>query len=541
MTRSRPRGEPPRHRRPIRVPAFVFILLGPAWVVGGLLSGCPKDGPVCSEGFSRCGLGCADLASDALNCGACGFTCSTGELCQNGGCQCQSGATLCGDSCVSVASDPRNCGGCAGVDGGERCQAEQVCELGHCRAGCINPGSTQCGQSCVDLRSNVNNCGQCGRRCRNAQSCHQGICTYDVIAACFNTGQVVGIQGDTHLQGDRARVGSAPQSLATLSDVLLLADGLDRRLRQARLSDFSPLAGESSLGASPNHIWIEDPLVYVVNSLGNTLQILQRQASPDGGLFPSGLQLTTIGEVNLGPVSSPQAMVKLGEDLYIPLWGGDGQVARVDVANPRAPFVAKVFDLRDLDLKSFDGGRSYARPGAIALAWGRLYVALNNLDIGYSPSGPGMLARIDPASESVTAVDLGADVCLNAYWLAATERALYVSCGGKTIYGPGYEPLSVEKSGVVVLNDREERTATWTVSCAPGTTGCLPPSVGRFAVFNHQLFLADQAGGRVFVLESVDDRLVERRGHNPVDGGPPIPACSRDGGVSLVIDVIAVP
>jgi len=152
-----------------------------------------------------------------------------------------------------------------------------------------------------------------------------------------------------------------------------------------------------------------------------------------------------------------------------------------------------------------------------------------------------MLAKIDPASERVTTLNLGADVCLNAFWLSADDRALYVSCAGKTIYGPGYVPLAVEKSGVVVLDEGEQRVSTWTVSCAPEATGCLPPSVGRFAVFDHQLFLGDQAGGRVFVLQSADNQLIERRGHNSVDGGPPIPACSRDGGVSLVIDVIAVP
>src|SRR5262249_53660405 len=399
---------------------------------------------ICAEGFDKCGLACADLSSDPLNCGGCGVTCSIGELCQENRCQCRPGTSLCGNACVSTETDPRHCGGCTGLDGRAACAPAQVGELGQCRAECLNQRSTRCGQSCVDLRSDVNNCGQCTRHCGNAQSCHQGICTYDVIAACFNTGQVVGIQGGTHLQGARARVGSSPQSLASLSDVLLVADGLDRRLRQARLGDFSSLPQQISLGASPNHIWIDDPYVYVVNSLGNTLQVLQRRTSPEDGRFPTGIQLETIGELNFGPASSPQAIVQVGEDLYIPLWGGDGQIARVSIANPRAPLVTRLFDLRDLDLKSFDGGRSFARPGAIALAWGKIYIALNNLDTAYSPSGPGMLAKIDPASERVTTLNLGADVCLNAFWLSADDRALYVSCAGKTVYGPGYLPVAVE-------------------------------------------------------------------------------------------------
>jgi len=154
-----------------------------------------------------------------------------------------------------------------------------------------------------------------------------------------------------------------------------------------------------------------------------------------------------------------------------------------------------------------------------------------------------MLARIDPVQGSVDAVYLGADFCLNAFWLAASDDALYVSCSGKATYTfPSYELLAVEKSGVVVLNQREERISAWNVACGPGGAGCVPPSVGRFAVFNHRLYLGDQAGGRVFVVESDGGNLVERRGYNPVDGGAPISACPQDRGMpSLVIDVIAVP
>src|SRR5262249_5817211 len=179
MTHSRLRGELPRSPLFFRIPAIVFGLALPALVASGLLGGCPREGPICAEGFDKCGLACADLSSDPLNCGGCGVTCSIGELCQENRCQCRPGTSLCGNACVSTETDPRHCGGCTGLDGGAACAPEQVCELGQCRAECLNPRSTRCGQSCVDLRSDVNNCGQCGRRCGNAQSCHQGICTYD--------------------------------------------------------------------------------------------------------------------------------------------------------------------------------------------------------------------------------------------------------------------------------------------------------------------------------------------------------------------------
>jgi len=366
---------------------------------------------------------------------------------------------------------------------------------------------------------------------------------------------VVGIYAGEDLVGPRSPVGSNPQALGTDYDVLLVADGLDRLLREAKLADLSLLPELEALGDSPNHIWVEDPYVYVVNSLGDTLQILQRQASPaegsildggirrfpDGGLFPNGLQLTTVGQLFFGMSTSPQSILKVGDDLFIPLYSG--QVAQVNVTDPRAPVVTRMFDLRGIDLRPF-GRPTLPRPGGVATAWGKIYVALANLDADYSPGGPGMLARIDPATGSVDGVDLGADVCLNAFWVAASGDALYVSCSGKATYSfPSFDLIAVEKSGVVALNQREERISAWNVACAPGGTGCIPPSVQRFAIFNHRLYLGDQAGGRVFVVESDGGTLVERRGHNPMaGGGPPIAACVREGGrLSLVSDVIAVP
>ena len=65
--------------------------------------------------------------------------------------------------------------------------------------------------------------------CLEAQSCDNGKRLYDLIVACFNTGQVRGIQADTYLTGPLAEIGTAPQALAVDQNVLLTADGIDRR------------------------------------------------------------------------------------------------------------------------------------------------------------------------------------------------------------------------------------------------------------------------------------------------------------------------
>ena len=529
-----------------------------------LVGACNKGGVICTSGLNPCDNACFDLASDSSNCGACNRQCGGSQICQSGACQCQQGAVLCGGICIDVASDPHNCGACGQLDGGNVCTADEVCEQSQCTTRCTRAEFTICGRSCVDLGSDVNHCGTCGHACRNAGSCHRGFCSYDVVAACFNTGQVVGIQATSGAVGPRQSIRAAPQALGSFEDVLIVADAYDQVLSQARLEDLSPLNGTTRVGSSPNHIVAEGSYVYVVNSLGDTLQILKQTATPadldagsitlpdggirraflDGGLFPSGLQLATVGQVNVGRGTSPQALVKVGTQVYIPIYEGAGTVFQVDVSWPADAGIARSFDLSGIDLRPFDGGTTYPRPSAIAAARGRLYVPLGNLRITpegfYVPGGPALLARIDLDGGQVSGVELG-DSCLDAFWISAADDGLYVSCSGAVTYGPGYVPIAVEKSGVVFLDAQDRVVSTWNVSCAPGATGCLPPVVTRFARIGDQLYLADESAGRIFVVERVNNQLIERRGLNAQDGGPPIDACSRDGGISLVIDVIGIP
>jgi hypothetical protein len=52
-----------------------------------LLVGCLQPtGPVCAEGWSRCGDTCRELDTDATSCGACGRHCNPGQACAGGTC-----------------------------------------------------------------------------------------------------------------------------------------------------------------------------------------------------------------------------------------------------------------------------------------------------------------------------------------------------------------------------------------------------------------------------------------------------------------------
>jgi hypothetical protein len=97
---------------------------------------------MCPAGQVFCGNFCADLATDPLNCGSCGFKCQDDRLkrsygvCTYGIChvQCIEGRADCNenpdDDCeVNTNNDPKNCGGCGII-----CDAiaGQACVDGRC-------------------------------------------------------------------------------------------------------------------------------------------------------------------------------------------------------------------------------------------------------------------------------------------------------------------------------------------------------------------------------------------------------------------------
>ena len=543
-------ASPARPRLPSLAALGLFALL---------LSACPPTGIVCRAGTVRCGDGCIDPAADKLNCGACGIACATGQVCSNSACQCQADSQLCGGACVVTASDAKHCGTCD-----HACATGQVCEAGQCKATCTLGVTVLCGSSCVDLHTDVGHCGTCEVACQSGQSCRGGRCTYDVVAACSSSGQVVGVQATSEVRGPREPMGTGPAALASFDDVLLAADGIDKRLYQANLRGPANLlasyATYNGIGAVANQVLVDKPYVYVVNAETGTLQVLQQGVVADGGVgmtdagLTGGLVLATVAELPLGANTYPEGMAKVGSSLWIPLYGGytaatagAGQkVVRVSVADPTNPVLtADVVDLTALDLHAFDGGAPLPRPAAITVHQGMLYVVLNNLDLGYAAAGSGLLARIDPTTKQASVVDLGASTCLDPQWLASDGQRLVVSCMGRATYDMNYALVGTEKSGLVmVVNDAV--VASWSPTpcavLADGGAGCPPALPGRFALQDGRVYLGDQNGGRVYVLDVSATGFGERRGYAG-DAGEPVYACPVDAttGYGNVSDVLAVP
>lgn len=160
-----------------------------------------------STGLTDCSGTCKNLLSDFWNCGACGISCGLGEVCSNGICvpeisvkgnaalalpgHCQAqGKTACGSGCADLSSDAQNCGSC-----GNACPSQAKCLNGICvetttqqvyypnpnvQDYCASQGRMSCSGSCVNLLTDASNCGSCGNACRSPASCRNGICVAPV-------------------------------------------------------------------------------------------------------------------------------------------------------------------------------------------------------------------------------------------------------------------------------------------------------------------------------------------------------------------------
>lgn len=132
----------------------------------------------CAAAQSCCdGVGCADLQTDAENCGACGVTCGVGESCVNAQCACGAtaaegepacevtvGQQCCGSPAACVQSSDPTC-----FCGDTRCLGAQLC--------CAIDTALQC----INSDRDPLNCGGCGVACAGGEVCEDGACTVTCV------------------------------------------------------------------------------------------------------------------------------------------------------------------------------------------------------------------------------------------------------------------------------------------------------------------------------------------------------------------------
>lgn len=507
------------------------------------LAGCPGQGVVCRDGLTACGDVCVDSSADTLNCGACGVACGGDQICQSGACACPPDRAECFDShgvCTDTKSDVAHCGAC-----GNTCAAGEVCESGTCRLDCEEADNEVCAGACVNTKTSAQHCGACGNACPQAQSCIEGACQFDLVLACYINGQVRGVQAATLVQGPLKDLGTSPQSLARFgADTLLAIDGSDKLLYQASWPELQERPSTSALGDVPNHVFVEGELVYVVNSSAGTLQILRGASSG-----AEGIGFTTVGEHPFGGNTWPQVGVKVGNAIYVTLLGGYGvkeslpgqRVVEVDVSDPARPVEGRTWDLTGLTEPFMPGGESHPRPSGIAHLDGSLYVALNNADSFYNTAGPASVAVIPLTAGMPTVIPLPADRCRTASWIRTRGESVVVACMGDADYLM-WPTVTVGQAGVALIQGGEVKDAV-RLACAEGASpmDCPDPLLGRFDIVGGRVFVGDQSGGRIFVLDldEAEGKLTPVRTHTTTAG--PLDACPKNmTGVANVADVLGI-
>ncbi|MBN1655769.1 MAG: hypothetical protein JXA30_18535 [Deltaproteobacteria bacterium] len=148
-----------------------------------------------SPNYLKCG-DASCVPSDAVNCGACGNSCASGQRCASGQCVCDS--VSCPNGCCDGAEQCRTpsantCGlngaDCRSCASGQRCASGQcVCDSVSCPNGCCDsaeqcrtPSTNTCGLNGADCRS-----------CASGQRCASGQCVCDSVSCpsgCCDAGQ----------------------------------------------------------------------------------------------------------------------------------------------------------------------------------------------------------------------------------------------------------------------------------------------------------------------------------------------------------------
>ncbi len=569
-----------------------LLTLGVLGLLAGVaLTGCLQTSSlVCVGGTVECNVTCVYLNSDPANCGACGNACQPRAVCvpiEDGGsgqCECQKGEALpdggttilqCNGTCTDITTDPKNCGGCAG-GGGAVCGSGQVCAPndaggGVCQTSCGT--AVDCNGACVTLSTDPNNCGACGNACAQGYGCHptpngptQGACLPDAVVACIATPGKVAPIFDSPVQplaGPAVPGGNVPGGLGLLGDALLV--GAEGALGELALRNLALVAPETlPLGGGPDFVEVDSrsqnvSYVYVVDGNSNTLSIFSGPPAaaatvfmPDGGL--QGLGLAVNGGYAFGPNSVPEPYARVGNDIFVPLYGGlpptqaaGGTVVRLNLNQPYAPVLVGTYDLKGVLLPTFDGGASDPRPSQALFHGGYVYVVLNNLTPSYQPAGPSVLVKIDPAQPLSDAgvgsisqvVTLDAGVCLDAVSVAEAGGRLLVGCFGQVQYDPStFATLSVDHSGVLLLDTNDALLSAWSPQCPDAGPACTPPIAGTLAVVDGRAYVGDQSSGRLFVLDIGQTQLTQVVGYG-ADGGVPLQPCPP--GLSSVSDILSVP
>jgi len=522
-----------------------------------LLFGCTKE-LTCPQGETDCGGRCAALQTAATDCGACGYACGAGVVCQAGACVCAPGTVSCAGGCFDLLTSPEHCGTGGTCAGAVACGgATPFCSAGACATSC-GPGLDACGNACADLSADRDHCGTCSTACGPGASCVAGTCR-SIQVACFSTSELRSVSPDLLFTGPARATGQGPISLALANGEVWSADSLDVTLSALPLDPTLPGATATLSGSDLEFVGQSAGLLFVSNSKGGTVIVYD----PAGGRVLDEVPFT--GQVNPFPhgiaflngrafvalygqddVSDGQAVAVLdlsgvpgcaAADPSPPACGAGnscpaGRVCRAGVCPLQCATLQKVIDLRAVPGSADAPGLPF--PSRAVAAGSKVYVTLANMMkatsgplAGYyvDPAGPSKLAVIDTAAaDAVSIVPLPG--CQDAGGLTALGTSLWVACADSS--GPALVPVALSGTGPVPAAP----VAPWGVPQPPVAFG----APGNIAFCGPMGYVTDLWSGTVLRFDPSAPSAAAQ-----VAGAAVCPASAGPYGYAWAADVLCTP
>ncbi len=185
---------------------------------------------------------------------------------------------------------------------------------------------------------------------------------------------------------------SLPATSEDLSDGILIANNLGETL--SILTPGGQIKNRIAYtGQAPNQILTDDEHIYIVNSLSNSIQVLNRT------------NLSPVKEISTGAKSNPWNAAIVAPGILAVSQFAAGALALIDINNGQ---ILQSVDLNNVLLDQ-ETNASLCSPTGVAVNGSRVYVTLGNLSNyqgGLTAAGHGMIAVLEYSDRKLELIDL---------------------------------------------------------------------------------------------------------------------------------------